>query len=269
MEKYSLPCSVKNLIPHSGAMLFVDELRHVSESETLCFYRAKRNIFSERMFSSTLLFIELFAQSAAAFAGYTADGNSVRSGFLTGIDNLNINSPIRDGDEIYIKVRNSELFGPVSFFECSAECKDSVMASGIIKVWSGQIPENKGHSMSSFSSGPAVNDIMRYIKNRSCVNNSIDAILCFEKDFCCFDGHFDGMPVVPAIALMRASLCLAEISSEKSFFVRKISSAKFSRRIAPGEMVKFSVSPDGVKSSISVNGEKAASFILELTEGGA
>ena len=267
MEKYSLPCPVKNLIPHSGAMLFVDELRHVSDSGALCFYRAKHNIFSEGTFSPPLLFVELFAQSAAALAGYTAAGNSARSGFLTGIDNLNIASPIRDGDEINIKVRQAEQFGAVSFFECSAESKDSAMASGTIKVWTGEIPEKKGHSISFFSHGPAEYDILKYIKSRSCANNSIEAMFCFEKDFCCFDGHFDGMPVVPAIALMRASLCLAEIYSEKCFFLRKISSAKFSRRIVPGEMVRFSVSPDGVKSSVSVNGEKAASFILELTEG--
>jgi 3-hydroxymyristoyl/3-hydroxydecanoyl-(acyl carrier protein) dehydratase len=267
MKKYSLPCPVKNLIPHSGAMLFVDELRNISGADARCFYRVKKNIFSEGISSSPFLFVELFAQSAAAFAGYNAAGNPSGSGFLTGIDNLNINSSLNDGDEIDIKVRKAEQFGPVSFFECSAENKGSVIAAGTIKVWSGEVPASEKISNSPFSPGPAKNDILKYIKNINTSNNSIEATLCFEKDFCCFDGHFDAMPVVPALALMRASLCIAELASEKKLVVRKISSAKFSRRAGPGETVKFIISPDGVKSSLSVNGEKTAFFVFELAEG--
>lgn len=266
MEKHMLPYSVKNLIPHSGAMLFVDEILAVSASGAKCFYKASENIFSQGRFCSPFLFVELFAQSAAAFSAYKASTDEKKAGFLTGLENLMVNFLPVHGDEIEIKISKTEELGPLSFFECSAEKNNFIMASGIIKVWSGDVQEHAKAAVQSFSRGPVLNDVMKYIRNIDTVNNSIEAFLAFEKDFCCFNGHFEGMPVVPGIALMQAAIIIAERFSGKKFAVSRIVSAKFSRRINPGEEVKFSITPLSGKVTISVNGERAAFFAMEISE---
>jgi 3-hydroxyacyl-[acyl-carrier-protein] dehydratase len=64
------------------------------------------------------------------------------------------------------------------------------------------------------------------------------------KDLPYFDGHFPGMPILPAVACIDASLeaIRLEMALEDAPFFRSIKTAKFTGVVNPGDEMKLQVS---------------------------
>lgn len=90
----------------------------------------------------------------------------------------------------------------------------------------------------------------------------------FPKNFLGFDGHFSGNPILPGIVQVMAAVLTAGGGSPMRLL--KISRAKFSRIIVPGEalMVRSSAADKAgliqAAVQITVLGETAASMTLTL-----
>lgn len=96
----------------------------------------------------------------------------------------------------------------------------------------------------------------------------------FGEDFVGFSGHFPGDPVLPAVAQLRTVVSLAEECAGRPLRLAEIRSAKFLFPILPGKEVlvryRRSAGDDGdlYDATLSIEGKKAASFLLRLADAG-
>ena len=90
----------------------------------------------------------------------------------------------------------------------------------------------------------------------------------FAADFCGFDGHFPGDPMLPGVAQIMASAYTA--SGERAMRIKQIGRTKFMNMVRPGDSlhVRAKVTPvnDGVAviADCSINGEPCAQVKLVL-----
>ncbi len=97
---------------------------------------------------------------------------------------------------------------------------------------------------------------------------------CFGEDFLGFDGHFPGYPILPAILQTLLGQLVAEQLYGGRLVFQKLSRAKFTRELRPGEQILVRVVlgavADGVSCAVELRcGEVAASsFTLNFAARG-
>lgn len=76
------------------------------------------------------------------------------------------------------------------------------------------------------------------------------ASIVFDRDFCGFDGHFEGNPIVPAICLISVLELMAQSVIDVPVKLQEIVSMKFKAPFRPNEkaVYNFSVSGNGTFS---------------------
>lgn len=82
-------------------------------------------------------FVELIAQSYAAFRGYMdrMDGKSPREGFLVGVRHLEINGTAHAGDRLLTSIRTVASVGGFAVVEGSVARGAETLASGTLTLW--------------------------------------------------------------------------------------------------------------------------------------
>ena len=82
-------------------------------------------------------FVELIAQSYAAFKGYMdrMDGNPPGEGFLVGVRHLEITGTAYAGDRLLTSIRTVGAFGGFAVVEGAVTRGDETLASGTLKLW--------------------------------------------------------------------------------------------------------------------------------------
>lgn len=98
--------------------------------------------------------------------------------------------------------------------------------------------------------------------------------ICFDHNFCGYEGHFPQKPIVPAVCLMAAALMMTSQWLNTPLTLHEIVHMKFRRQIGPDDTVLFSFMTEtgGEAGRLSVayaltlpSGNKVASFKLLLT----
>ena len=64
----------------------------------------------------------------------------------------------------------------------------------------------------------------------------------FSKEFCAYEGHFPGKPILPAIVQLAAVRILAETALETSLIPNKLTKIKFKGMVQPDDQIKVIVS---------------------------
>lgn len=82
-------------------------------------------------------FVELIAQSFAAFKGYMdrMDGKPPGEGFLVGVRRLGITGPAYAGDRLRTSIRTVAAIGGFVVVEGVVRRGDETLASGTLKLW--------------------------------------------------------------------------------------------------------------------------------------
>lgn len=82
-------------------------------------------------------FVELIAQSFAAFKGYMdrMDGKPPGEGFLVGVRRLGITGPAYAGDRLRTSIRTVAAIGGFAVVEGAVRRGDETLASGTLKLW--------------------------------------------------------------------------------------------------------------------------------------
>ncbi|MGZ9149121.1 MAG: 3-hydroxyacyl-ACP dehydratase [Candidatus Deferrimicrobiaceae bacterium] len=82
-------------------------------------------------------FMELIAQSYAAFKGYLdrMDGKPPGEGFLVGVRHLEITGRAYAGDRLLTSIRTVGTFGGFAVVEGAVTRGDETLASGTLKLW--------------------------------------------------------------------------------------------------------------------------------------
>jgi len=135
----TLPMAAEPLIPHRPPMRLVDTLVSVNDGCAVTesvFPRTTMMADGEGSIDE-VAFIELIAQSYAAFKGYVdrMDGKPPGEGFLVGVRHLEIPGKAHSGDRLLTSIRTVAAFGGFAVVEGAVTRGDETLASGSLKVW--------------------------------------------------------------------------------------------------------------------------------------
>jgi predicted hotdog family 3-hydroxylacyl-ACP dehydratase len=135
----SLPIDVESLVPHREPIRFVDRLLECTENSVVAEAVLKaENVLADIDGSiHSVIFIELIAQTYAAFKGYleVARGKPARKGFLVAVRDLAITGELVVGDRAIITVTTVTIFGAFAVIDGTV-IKDGVqIASANLKLW--------------------------------------------------------------------------------------------------------------------------------------
>jgi 3-hydroxyacyl-[acyl-carrier-protein] dehydratase len=70
-------------------------------------------------------------------------------------------------------------------------------------------------------------------------NGAFRSSITFDRDFCGFDGHFPGNPIVPAVCLLSAAVLLAGDAAGCPLQLQEITTMKFNQYLVPGDTAHF------------------------------
>jgi len=79
------------------------------------------------------------------------------------------------------------------------------------------------------------------IISRNSEENSIELVLDMLKSLDCFNGHFDGFPIVPGVALIEWAIKNAEEHLLKNQIFSGMSQVKFQKFIKPNQVIRLSL----------------------------
>jgi predicted hotdog family 3-hydroxylacyl-ACP dehydratase len=128
---------IQELIPHSGAMVLVDDIVEKKDD----FISVKTLIKHDNPFLQdgkfpTFNTLEIMAQSLVVYRGLNDKGSNTRLGFLLGARRFEIIKPnLNIGDELITKTYISEDFDGMGVYESSVYVDDKLVASASISVF--------------------------------------------------------------------------------------------------------------------------------------
>lgn len=259
--------NVENFIPHRQPMLFLDSLAESSEKYARAEIKInENNIFlNDEGLLDPLAGVEFIAQTAALSSAYDMLEKSGKSffGLLIGFRDFEFFHPLKCGDSVSVEVKKTEEIGSFAFFEGKVSSNGKIALSGTIKVWHGnsEVPLPSAVTKTPvIEKGTLEKQIIESIKSVEISDNLIEGTLSFNAGFKGFEGHFPGMPVLPAVILMKSVIMLFS----RKFTLKKISNAKFSKSVSPGDMLKVSANmKDGsLKAKVISEDAAVSSFSL-------
>ena len=128
---------IQELIPHSGAMVLVDDIVEKKDD----FISVKTLIKHDNPFLQdgkfpTFNTLEIMAQSLVVYRGLNDKGSNTRLGFLLGARRFEIIKPnLNIDDELITKTYISEDFDGMGVYESSVYVDDKLVASASISVF--------------------------------------------------------------------------------------------------------------------------------------
>ncbi len=127
------------LIPHRAPMRLVDTLVSAKDGCAVVESVLPRSAMMADAEGKIdeVAFMELIAQSYAAFKGYTdrMDGKPPCDGFLVGVRNLEVTGTAYAGDRLLTSVRTVASLGGFAVVEGAVTRGDEALASGTLKLW--------------------------------------------------------------------------------------------------------------------------------------
>ena len=127
------------LIPHRTPMRLVDTLLSIHEGSGVTesvLPRTSMMADGEGRLDE-VAFLELIAQSYAAFKGYMdlLEGKPACEGFLVGVRHMEFTGRAHAGDRLRTSIRTVTSFGGFAIVEGSVTRGDETIASGSNKLW--------------------------------------------------------------------------------------------------------------------------------------
>ena len=142
--------SIRELIPHDGPMVLLDEMLHCEPGRARC----RMTIASGMRFVSdgavdTIVTLEYMGQAVAASCGYAAfrGGNDIRVGMIIGCRRMDIEVPkLQVGDELLVEVREVRAQEEISVYECEVWRGSESVASAQLTLLHAEKPPGESDS---------------------------------------------------------------------------------------------------------------------------
>ncbi|MDH3974907.1 MAG: hypothetical protein OEV42_11570 [Deltaproteobacteria bacterium] len=287
---FQLPTNSTEFIPHRETMLLVDELLQYGEGKIRGTAKITRDnpFLDESGAVGQNCLVEIMAQTVAAGNGYDCmlRGDTLKTGFLVGVNDFSFYEDVRIGDELTITTKEESSFGDFSFVEGSINAGSRLIAKGNLKLYeikgapektADWKPPEEGDGTAEGRAIP-VNDKTPFFKaiSRSSINfhinddkEQVTSDFCFKDNFPGFKGHFPQFPILPGVIMMETIMVLAETLCRKELKIINISKAKFSRQSYPGDLLSGEVSITSrgnlrqINAKLTCNGRPVSSLILE------
>lgn len=261
--------NAEKFLPHRPPMLFIDSLVEFSEK----YARAEMKINENNIFLNRegvldpLAGVEFIAQTAALFSARDMLKKSGKpfSGLLVGFRDFEFFHPLKSGESVSVEIEKDDEIGSFALFNGRISSNGKVALSGTIKVWHGTNDAfpSAVKEKALIEKDSLEKQISGSIKSVEKINNTIQGTLSFDAGFKGFAGHFPGMPVLPAVVLMKSVIVLLN----GKYTLKKISNAKFSKSVLPGDVLEVSASLENeiLKAKVSSENTPVASFSMELS----
>lgn len=131
--------SAELLIPHRAPMRLVDTLVSVNDGCAVTESVLPRSAMTADAEGKLdeVAFMELIAQSYAAFKGYAdrMEGKPPGQGFLVGVRRLEITGTAYSGDRLLTSIRAVAATGAFAVVEGAVTRDDETLASGTLTLW--------------------------------------------------------------------------------------------------------------------------------------
>ncbi len=129
----------ERLIPHRAPMRLVDTLVSINDGCAVAESVLPRSTMmadGEGKIDE-VAFMELIAQSYAAFKGYMdrSDGKPPGEGFLVGVRDLEVTGRAYAGDRLLTSIRTVAAIGGFAVVEGTVTRGDETLAAGTLKLW--------------------------------------------------------------------------------------------------------------------------------------
>lgn len=254
-----LPAQALGLVPHRGAMIFIDELSvHTHRyAEGMVMIRPD-NIFVDRSgLLENVCLVELLAQLAAAGNGYEAmlTAGLVKSGFLAGVDDFVVMARARAGDSLTLKLSKTLEVQNVTVAEGGIYRREECLASGRLKLYVVEDPEAGGLAPSSDykeesgegATGRATETVREHmmanmrVVEASAETGRASGTFRTEKGFPGLGGHFPGRPLLPGIAMIGLAIALCESLICAPLQLVRVEKAKFLKPVLLGDTIRIDV----------------------------
>lgn len=142
--------SIRELIPHDGPMVLLDELVHWEPGRARCRITITPGMhFVSDGTVDTIVSLEHMGQAVAASCGYAAfrGGNDIRVGMIIGCRRMDIDVPtLQVGDQLLIEVREVRAQEEISVYECDVRRGDEPVASAQLTLYHADKPPGEGDS---------------------------------------------------------------------------------------------------------------------------
>lgn len=140
---------IERVLPHSGAMVLIDEIVDYSDEAIVCRKEVRANdLFVGAEGMDSTISIELMAQTTAAYAGYTGllRGDEVELGFLLSCRKLELNTnrfPI--GGVLDVRAAPTWMgTSRLGAFDCLISSDGQTLAVALLNVLQGSIDPTNG-----------------------------------------------------------------------------------------------------------------------------
>ena len=139
VEDLVLPIEAEKLVPHRRPTCLIDRLTEYGEEFGVAEarIRAENPLVNESGALDTIAYVELIAQTYAAFKGYHDMINDapVKKGFLAAVKNMETRGEAHSGDLLIISVRTLSEVGDFAVAEGTITRDGEILASGSLTLW--------------------------------------------------------------------------------------------------------------------------------------
>lgn len=142
--------SIRELIPHDGPMVLLDEMLHCEPGLARCRITIAPGMrFVSDGTVDTIVTLEYMGQAVAASCGYAAfrGGNDIRVGMIIGCRRMDVEVPkLQVGDELLIEVREVRAQEEISVYECEVRRGSDPVATAQLTLFHAEKPPGEGDS---------------------------------------------------------------------------------------------------------------------------
>jgi 3-hydroxyacyl-[acyl-carrier-protein] dehydratase len=260
-----------DLVPHRPPMLLLDELVRAEGDEALATGRVREDcpFLTERGELDSLAGAELIAQASAALqaVGSSARGTA-SAGMLVGMRDFEVLGTAKVGSSLEVIVREGPSHAALKFMSGEVWADGVQFAKGELRLFSGTLPAPPGACACS-AQMPCIHPL--FPRWGKLIPGEAAAAFTLDAGFPGFAGHFPGRPILPAVVIALLAVATARAAVEGAPALHRLSHAKFSRPVFPGEGLEVRCAPKQAggrawSASVKTGAAVVASMAFELKE---
>lgn len=278
----TLPAPAADLIPHRRPVRLIEQLVavHAQGGATQANIREASPFVTPEGTLERAAYLELMAQTYAAAKGWRErqHGQSPRVGYLVGATGVECTGTARIGDQITTTIQETGTFGAFKLVQGHVDVRDQRLAYGQFRLWL-----EPPHSESGRLDKPSVkaatrppiplNQAIKAAAGDSLsweTDYSIVQSFCFPPDFIAFQGHFPGLPLLPAFAQVQLAQAMLEAAWQAPLQLARVDKAKFRDPLRPGQIVtvrchwETTSNTRQVSVTLTVTDRPASTFLLAV-----
>lgn len=244
-----LPAPAADLIPHRRPVRLIEQLVavHAQGGTTRTNVREDSLFVTPEGTLERAAYLELMAQTYAAVKGWRdrQHGQPPQVGYLVGATGMECFGTARIGDKLSTTIQETATLDMFKIVQGQVYARDQRLAHGQLRLWL-EPTRNESDILRKTPVMEAVcppTPLRQAIKAAAAnsfkweTDRSIVQSFCFPPEFIAFQGHFPGIPLLPAFAQVQIAHVMLEAAWQAPLQLTRLDKAKFRKPLRPGQTV--------------------------------